>query len=95
MGGGGGGGPGGEMAGSSEVDYWADKFDRAHKKIMQSPFSDDVRNKLLSELDKSERTENDHEANSAKSFGEYVKEQTGWNVTVPAYGDEIALDFNE
>jgi len=32
------------------------------------------------------------EAESARSFGDYVKEQTGWQVTVPAYRDQIVLD---
>ncbi|MHC4739261.1 MAG: MBL fold metallo-hydrolase RNA specificity domain-containing protein [Planctomycetota bacterium] len=32
------------------------------------------------------------ESESAKHFGEYVKEQTGWEVTVPAYQDEIIVD---
>jgi len=32
------------------------------------------------------------ETESAKSFGNFVKEQTGWNVSVPEYQDEIILD---
>ncbi|MHC4808678.1 MAG: MBL fold metallo-hydrolase RNA specificity domain-containing protein, partial [Planctomycetota bacterium] len=32
------------------------------------------------------------ETKSACSFGDYVREQTGWQVTVPAYRDQIALD---
>ena len=32
------------------------------------------------------------ESESALSFGHYVREQTGWDVSVPAYQDEIALD---
>jgi metallo-beta-lactamase family protein len=32
------------------------------------------------------------EAESASSFGNYLKEQTGWNVSVPAYQDEVVLD---
>jgi metallo-beta-lactamase family protein len=32
------------------------------------------------------------ECESALSFGHYVREQTGWDVSVPAYQDEIALD---
>ncbi len=32
------------------------------------------------------------EAESALSFGDYIREQTGWEVTVPAYKDQIALD---
>ena len=32
------------------------------------------------------------EAESAKAFGDYVREKTGWKVTVPAYQDEIVLD---
>jgi metallo-beta-lactamase family protein len=32
------------------------------------------------------------ETESAKSFGDYVKEQTGWDVSVPAYEDELVLD---
>ena len=32
------------------------------------------------------------EAKSAKSFGSFVKEQTGWQVSVPEYQDEIILD---
>ena len=29
---------------------------------------------------------------SAQAFGEYLTEKTGWNVTVPAYQDEVVLD---
>jgi metallo-beta-lactamase family protein len=32
------------------------------------------------------------EEKSAKSFGDYVRENTNWNVTVPAYQDEIVVD---
>ena len=32
------------------------------------------------------------EQKSAKSFGAYVREQTGWDVAVPAYQDEVVLD---
>jgi metallo-beta-lactamase family protein len=32
------------------------------------------------------------ETKSALSFGDYVREQTNWEVTVPAYEDEIDLD---
>ena len=32
------------------------------------------------------------ESESARSFGDYVREKTGWEVTVPAYQDEIVLD---
>jgi len=32
------------------------------------------------------------ETESAKAFGEYVKEKTGWNVSVPDYQDEVNLD---
>lgn len=32
------------------------------------------------------------ESESAKHFGDYIKEQTGWEVTVPAYQDEIIVD---
>ena len=32
------------------------------------------------------------EENSAKHFAEYVREETGWNVEVPAYQDEFILD---
>jgi metallo-beta-lactamase family protein len=32
------------------------------------------------------------ETESAKSFGDFVREETGWKVTVPAYGDEVVLD---
>ncbi len=32
------------------------------------------------------------ETESALSFGDYVREQTGWKVTVPAYQNEIVLD---
>jgi len=32
------------------------------------------------------------ETESACSFGDYVREQTGWDVAVPAYQDEIILD---
>ncbi|MHC4571616.1 MAG: MBL fold metallo-hydrolase RNA specificity domain-containing protein [Planctomycetota bacterium] len=31
------------------------------------------------------------EQESAKAFGDYVVEQTGWNVAVPAYQDEVVL----
>ncbi|MHC4387479.1 MAG: MBL fold metallo-hydrolase RNA specificity domain-containing protein [Planctomycetota bacterium] len=32
------------------------------------------------------------EAESAKAFGDYVRDQTGWQVTVPDYEDEAVLD---
>ena len=32
------------------------------------------------------------EEKSAKAFGDYVRKETGWKVTVPAYQDEITLD---
>lgn len=32
------------------------------------------------------------EAESAVSFGDYLVEKTGWQVTVPAYQDEVVLD---
>lgn len=32
------------------------------------------------------------ESESARSFGDYVREKTGWEVTVPAYQDEVVLD---
>ena len=32
------------------------------------------------------------ETDSAKHFGDYLKEQTGWQVTVPAYRQEVSLD---
>jgi len=32
------------------------------------------------------------ESKSAKHFGDYVRQKTGWQVTVPAYQDEIVLD---
>lgn len=32
------------------------------------------------------------ETESARSFGNYARKQTGWNVTVPEYQDEIILD---
>jgi metallo-beta-lactamase family protein len=32
------------------------------------------------------------ETESARSFGNFVKKQTGWNVTVPEYQDQIDLD---
>lgn len=32
------------------------------------------------------------ETKSAGHFGNYVREKTGWNVTVPAYQDEVILD---
>ncbi len=32
------------------------------------------------------------EPQSAKAFGDYVRNKTGWEVTVPAYQDEIVLD---
>ncbi len=31
------------------------------------------------------------ETDSAQSFGEYVREKTGWDVTVPGYKDEVIL----
>ena len=31
------------------------------------------------------------ESESAKAFGNYVREQTGWDVSVPAYQDEVVL----
>jgi len=31
------------------------------------------------------------ESDSAKAFGDYVREQTGWDVTVPSYEDEVVL----
>jgi metallo-beta-lactamase family protein len=32
------------------------------------------------------------EAESANKFGDYIREKTGWEVTVPAYQDEVVLD---
>jgi metallo-beta-lactamase family protein len=32
------------------------------------------------------------ESESARHFGDYVRQKTGWHVTVPAYQDEIVLD---
>ncbi|MCK4293628.1 MAG: MBL fold metallo-hydrolase [Planctomycetes bacterium] len=32
------------------------------------------------------------EANSAQQFGDYVRKETGWKVSVPAYRDEAILD---
>ncbi len=32
------------------------------------------------------------ESESAKAFGEYVKKETGWKVSVPEYLDEVVLD---
>lgn len=32
------------------------------------------------------------ESESAKAFGEYIREKTGWQVVVPAYQDEVVLD---
>ncbi len=32
------------------------------------------------------------ETKSARSFGNYVRKQTGWNVSVPEYQDQIVLD---
>ena len=32
------------------------------------------------------------EAESAKSFGQYIQEKTGWEVMVPEYKDEVVLD---
>ncbi len=32
------------------------------------------------------------EAESANKFGDYIREKTGWQVTVPAYQDEVVLD---
>jgi len=32
------------------------------------------------------------ESESAKHFGDYIREKTGWKVAVPAYQDEIVLD---
>jgi len=31
------------------------------------------------------------ETESAKAFGDYIREQTGWDIVVPAYQDEIVL----
>ena len=31
------------------------------------------------------------ETESASNFGDYIREQTGWNVSVPAYKDEVIL----
>jgi metallo-beta-lactamase family protein len=32
------------------------------------------------------------ESESAKSFGAYLREKTGWEVTVPQFKDEVVLD---
>ena len=32
------------------------------------------------------------ESESANKFGDYIREKTGWQVTVPAYQDEVILD---
>jgi metallo-beta-lactamase family protein len=32
------------------------------------------------------------EAESARHFGDFIHEKTGWSVVVPAYQDEITLD---
>lgn len=32
------------------------------------------------------------ETKSAKSFGQFAKEQTGWNISVPEYQDQVVLD---
>lgn len=32
------------------------------------------------------------ESKSAIAFGDYIRQQTGWDVLVPAYGDEVILD---
>jgi len=32
------------------------------------------------------------ESESANKFGDYIREKTGWEVTVPAYQDEVVLD---
>jgi hypothetical protein len=32
------------------------------------------------------------EPESAQSFAEYLRQETGWPVTVPAYGDVVELD---
>lgn len=32
------------------------------------------------------------EENSARQFGEYIRQETGWDVLVPAYRDEVILD---
>jgi metallo-beta-lactamase family protein len=32
------------------------------------------------------------ESESANAFGEYIREKTGWQVSVPAYQDEVVLD---
>jgi metallo-beta-lactamase family protein len=32
------------------------------------------------------------ETESALSFGDYLREQTGWDVSVPAYQDEVVLE---
>jgi metallo-beta-lactamase family protein len=33
------------------------------------------------------------ESDSAKHFGHYIREKTGWNIAVPAYKDEVVLDY--
>jgi metallo-beta-lactamase family protein len=32
------------------------------------------------------------ETESASNFGDYLREQTGWDVSVPAYQDEVVLE---
>ena len=32
------------------------------------------------------------ESESAMRFGDYLRQETGWQVAVPAYRDEIVLD---
>ena len=32
------------------------------------------------------------DTDSAKSFGEFIREQKGWDVVVPSFGDEVILD---
>ncbi|MCK4629352.1 MAG: hypothetical protein KAT56_10140, partial [Sedimentisphaerales bacterium] len=32
------------------------------------------------------------EENSARQFGDFIREKTGWDVCVPKYMDEVTLD---
>lgn len=32
------------------------------------------------------------EPQSEQAFSDFIKDKTGWQVTVPAYGDEVALE---
>ena len=32
------------------------------------------------------------EPESAKAFGEFLRDKTGWQVSIPAYEDQVVLD---